>query len=688
MFECIREKLLSEAKLSPQLLSDLAGLESYVAESYDSRSFIELLQNADDAKSTSFLVKRIEQFLIVANNGNPFSLEDVEAICRSAASNKSRGSSIGYRGIGFKSVVGIANEVHIISEGLKLTFSRELTAHEIPAADKVPLIRIPHQIKKEVLNDIEKEVLSLKNEGYITFFVFSDLTVNSIEHEFDNFDPLSMLFLRNINKLQLQGSQEECFYIRKKRTDQRIVLARLEGIKHKSNWIIISKNDGSLAFNQSMEEKKVQPLPASDAVAHAFLPTNEPSGLGIKINGDFSTDPSRTRIVFDERTISQISSIAKLIVELMIITLTDESFSDKEGIFQALLPLEDPHLHRYQRKSFKSELILEIKKECEYFMRELKVKPSWLNAIDFEEINKSKQNISAPRFVSNIEGAAAYLRYLGAKELSTEQVLLNIKEADLTKNGCAEITAQLIKLFDTKQIDPTLISSDLRILCTSQGRASFQDAIELKVDLDRDYLDLVSERCGGLGGLERLVKSLFGEKLVSNVLPVKTEKEKEKEKESIRSQGGFIDAINTSSIGGGNVAKTYNVKKWRGAEEQLRDLLEAEGLSAQDVSRQNIGYDIECQDDKGDKYFIEVKLIQSDSQSFSLTSNEESVARQKGENYIVALFRQLGDRVEVAYIRNPLKNLTFERQCQKWVWVCADYDYKPTIYELQDDSQN
>lgn len=243
MFECIREKLLSEAKLSPQLLSDLAGLESYVAESYDSRSFIELLQNADDAKSTSFLVKRIEQFLIVANNGNPFSLEDVEAICRSAASNKSRGSSIGYRGIGFKSVVGIANEVHIISEGLKLTFSRELTAHEIPAADKVPLIRIPHQIKKEVLNDIEKEVLSLKNEGYITFFVFSDLTVNSIEHEFDNFDPLSMLFLRNINKLQLQGSQEECFYIRKKRTDQRIVLARLEGIKHKSNWIIISKND-------------------------------------------------------------------------------------------------------------------------------------------------------------------------------------------------------------------------------------------------------------------------------------------------------------------------------------------------------------------------------------------------------------------------------------------------------------
>ena len=52
----IRTQLLDEAKSSPNLLSDLAGLESYISESYNNRSFIELLQNADDANSTKFKI--------------------------------------------------------------------------------------------------------------------------------------------------------------------------------------------------------------------------------------------------------------------------------------------------------------------------------------------------------------------------------------------------------------------------------------------------------------------------------------------------------------------------------------------------------------------------------------------------------------------------------------------------------
>lgn len=49
MLDSVRQPLLVEARKSPALLSDLAGLEQIVAESYDARSFVELLQNADDA---------------------------------------------------------------------------------------------------------------------------------------------------------------------------------------------------------------------------------------------------------------------------------------------------------------------------------------------------------------------------------------------------------------------------------------------------------------------------------------------------------------------------------------------------------------------------------------------------------------------------------------------------------------
>ena len=86
----LRESLIKEAKSSPMLLSDLAGLEAYVSESYNSRSFIELLQNADDAGSTRFYVKRYGNYLFVANDGRPFNIMDLESLCRSASSNKAR----------------------------------------------------------------------------------------------------------------------------------------------------------------------------------------------------------------------------------------------------------------------------------------------------------------------------------------------------------------------------------------------------------------------------------------------------------------------------------------------------------------------------------------------------------------------------------------------------------------------
>src|ERR1035437_3989113 len=140
MLERVRNSLLEEAVKSPALLSDLAGLEQYVAESYDARSFVELLQNADDAGASRFSIQRAGDLLLVANDGREFTQPDFESLCRSAASSKHRGASIGYRGIGFKSVVGFAEVVHVLSGELEATFSRERTAREIPQATRVPLI--------------------------------------------------------------------------------------------------------------------------------------------------------------------------------------------------------------------------------------------------------------------------------------------------------------------------------------------------------------------------------------------------------------------------------------------------------------------------------------------------------------------------------------------------------------------
>ena len=76
IFTPVRDELLGEAQRSPGLLADLANLERYIAETHSARSFIELLQNADDAEATRFLVTRQGEWLVCANDGRAFSRQD------------------------------------------------------------------------------------------------------------------------------------------------------------------------------------------------------------------------------------------------------------------------------------------------------------------------------------------------------------------------------------------------------------------------------------------------------------------------------------------------------------------------------------------------------------------------------------------------------------------------------------
>lgn len=109
----IHELFIEEARKSPLLFNDLASMENYISESYSGRSLIELLQNADDAQSERMLVKKRSDFVfIVANDGRTFTSEDILSLCRSGASTKARNAdTIGYRGIGFKSIVNYASVV-------------------------------------------------------------------------------------------------------------------------------------------------------------------------------------------------------------------------------------------------------------------------------------------------------------------------------------------------------------------------------------------------------------------------------------------------------------------------------------------------------------------------------------------------------------------------------------------------
>ncbi len=80
---------------------------------------------------------------------------------------------------------------------------------------------------------------------------------------------------------------------------------------------------------------------------------------------------------------------------------------------------------------------------------------------------------------------------------------------------------------------------------------------------------------------------------------------------------------------------------------------------------------------------VEVKSIDYIGQAFTLTSNEEAVAREKGDTYRLAIVRQTNAYLEISFIRNPASRLKLTRQCRQWVWECSDYNFNPESFSLE-----
>ena len=123
-----------------------------------------------------------------------------------------------------------------------------------------------------------------------------------------------------------------------------------------------------------------------------------------------------------------------------------------------------------------------------------------------------------------------------------------------------------------------------------------------------------------------------------------------------------------------------HIAKWRSAEQQCIDIEKYFGNTATDVSKQNVGYDIESTTPDGCKRYIEVKSITEDG-SFSITNNEYTAAHQYGEQYYLCLLIQSAQNTQAIYIQNPLETLKFEKRIRQWEWYCDTYSGESFIFE-------
>lgn len=667
-FEIIRNDLIEEAVSSPNLLSDLAGLEKYIAESYVARSFIELLQNADDACATKFLIKRAGEHLIVANDGRPFSCQDMEALCRSAASKKEKETSIGFRGIGFKSVVGFARTIHLISGELEITFCRDLTSKLIPRANTVPLVRIPHPIDKAIRDQLTIDINLVLDDGYKTIFIFSGLISDYVETEFKALEPTAMLFLQSVSEIKTDGDSTSLFLLNRKPIDAFRSVNELVAYESATQWTIFKRKSVSIALR--MAASKYMKAPTDEAVVHTFLPTQEVTGFGFKINGMMSTDPSRTKLIFDETTNATIREAASLYITLLEMSLENRSDWHESCLADSLTPNSDPRVIALQKQSFVKLFTDAIRSIGKGRLAHYYRKPRWLNSQDTFALAQCAGLKTPPRELLDNEGLDQLLKYLDVKEITISAFSKSLMNCDITRVGAAQIVANIVMMLSTNTLNSKELSIDWRVWWIDDSAVPLDEAISKHKPLDNDFVDMVTEHVGFANGLPKLIAAITDEKTAKRLVPTRLSLEQ------------VVETMNTrSTVLFNNQA---SVVKWRSAEQQVLEIFNAIGWKAKDVSRQNLGYDIEAENDTGEMYYVEVKSLKYEGQEFVLTSNEESNAREKGDSYLLALVVQKEMQLNIMYLKNPIAHLKLERQCRQWVWVCSTYDLTPTIYRYKE----
>jgi hypothetical protein len=650
----IKKNFVDEAISAPHLFSDLAKVELYIAESYRTRSIIEILQNADDADSTKFLIHQYDDKLIIANNGNPFSKEDIVALCRSGSSTKTRGvGKIGYRGIGFKSVVGICDNVKVLSGDLLFEFSKSLTKDNLNITTDVPLIRIPHILTNKYKDDLISALPSLSS--YTTIFILSGINIRLVTEEIKQFNSSSILFLNRIEKLSFNINGISKKIQKSYSENSKVTINESENIE---SWYVVGTSDTSSKVAFKLEADNIVPASESESVIHAFLPTEENPGAYLKLNGNFSTEPSRKRVDLDKLSIESLNECCCLIANEI-----NNTFCEKKliGIFSVFKNSPNGRFKKLLKENLFNLLRKGInlgQKQVE--LSKLRLKPSWLNYNDY--------SISSFEIIpQDVDEIYDFFTWLGVDVLSVEEYLASYDFKKTSTLGYFELISHIAKKY--RFILPDNILEQLNtkaIFPTVDGMRCSAAIQNANKELHEDYLMLLHSAEN-----DSDIKILFKKIGFNNVLALPQQK-----------GSGAMTATSMAEPHKEVPKNNFHpqVKKWRAAELNVKEWFSKlpEVLLAKDVSKSHVGYDVEVKLKDGSEYFVEVKKVVSFSEAFQITNNEYAVGSQLKNNYLIAIVAESSDEFLIKFIKNPINVLTFEKRITSIAWVCDTYDAQLT----------
>ncbi len=653
----ITKSFIDEAKSSPRMLEDLAAMERYMSESYDGRTFIELLQNADDAEATKIKVLFINNTLIVANNGRPFNENDIMSICRSGASNKKRGNNIGYRGVGFKSTTTISSEIIIYSNNTFFSFSKSVCARVLNKPEnKVPTVRIPFLYSKNDIDvDVYKTIEDCYSSGFKTFFIFANPNIDKFLSELEDFDEGGILFLNKIEEVDI-----ECGKFNKKIAITKDIISETDSIikvnKKNVMWYIVSQNNVSIAFKYNSADGII-PAEDNESVFHCFLPTSDKTGFKFKVNADFSTDPSRKHIIQDEGTIIAFKDVQNLLADFIC-----RIIKNKEHKFYSIITMLNSYTTFNQLvTSFDEGIIdaLNLKEwvptnNGKYSKVEIsKVFSKWLDSSDRQQLLKNfkglTQNVLIYEMYESIDNIDRFLIKLGAKEFGINEIAPLITNVDsvnlLTPKLIGKIFTYSNKIMDETWMEYCFIPMNKGFMQLSETTTG--------MTIHSEFLEVV--------------KSLFNAKEISE-LALRYDVFADVQQKKKILNGGRLKKVE-STIGARSLE--FAVNKWKTPIQNCIAIEAFNGRIPKDMSNKTEEYDLISTSKDARVSYIAVKTVNVLGESFKLSEKEYSAAQKYGDLYKVYIFTTETNDVEYTVISNPIDNMHMSKVVKEWEWLCV-----------------
>lgn len=374
----IREENLNVYRASGQRLREDVGQEAQIAQDYRGRLIYELLQNADDAMSSSSTDTAAVEFLLdddslwVANSGRPLDEGDIRGLCGVSASSKSmkyggRRASIGHKGMGFKSVLEISDAPEVYSTTICLGFVQEKALAAVrelggkntsPPVDRAPITRFPWKLETEPVCWAE-----LRARGMHTAFRFPFRSRMTLEHRIGlarvlrEIPVTSLVFLKHLARVavSIRTRDENHSFAwnaqRRNLNSGEIVGARcisvdLTSDSGESESFVVAHNEAieignfrgglddfawdgvevtEVSVGARVRDSRPIALNPSWRRLHVFLPTVETSPYDLLVSGAFATNLSRQEIRIENDTSNYnrflLRSAARLLTECLIPSL-------------------------------------------------------------------------------------------------------------------------------------------------------------------------------------------------------------------------------------------------------------------------------------------------------------------------------------------------------------------------------